>query len=334
MHSFSIIIPFKTGNHYLKTCVESVLVQTYQNFTIFVLTDDSSNEDGAIDYLKSIADSRIEIISSKENLDILANWSRIKEVSTSAFMTILGYDDVLYPNFLEEINKLIISNPLASLYHSHFHYIDKNGLILENCKPIPTKLKSVDYLELALKDKISIMATGYVFRTSDYRILGGINTKYPNLIYADLQLWIDLTEIGYLVTSTKYLFSFRIHASTTKVSKDKILMDSLFIFITYLSIIKLKSEKYKTVISMYAGNYLEQTTKSIAHRLLRTPKDNRNGMSIDDLVSGLKIAAKDLGVAYHPEKIISFKIALLIEKNALLSLLFLLFKRIYKQPVY
>ena len=149
-----------------------------------------------------------------------------------------------------------------------------------------------------------------------------------------MQLWIDLTEIGYLVTSTKYLFSFRIHASTTKVSKDKILMDSLFIFITYLSIIKLKSEKYKTVISMYAGNYLEQTTKSIAHRLLRTPKDNRNGMSIDDLVSGLKIAAKDLGVAYHPEKIISFKIALLIEKNALLSLLFLLFKRIYKQPVY
>lgn len=334
MHSFSIIIPFKTGKQYLLDCIQSVLAQSYSNYQIIVLTDNTSNQDGAIDAVLALGQHKIEIIGSQENLDILGNWARIKEVSKSDYMTILGYDDILYPNFLATINELIHKHPNASLYHTHFNYINKDGAIISACKPLPEQLSSAEYLEMALQDQISIMATGYVFKTADYTKLGGIDTHYPNLIYADLQLWIDLAQIGYLATSSKTAFAFRIHASTTKISKDKILMDALLVFLNYLKKLASISNEYQTVIKQHTGPFLEQTTKSIAHRLLRTAPANRQGLRIKDLAHNLKGRAVELGVEYHPEKIKSFQIAVLIEKSKLLTSLFLFFKSIYKKPIY
>jgi hypothetical protein len=97
---------------------------------------------------------------------------------------------------------------------------------------------------MSLNDQISIMATGYVCKTADYIKIGGIDTRYPNLIYADLQLWIDLIEIKYLVTSPDSCFNFRLHASTTKTSKDKILIEALMVFVSYLMKLKNRNNNY------------------------------------------------------------------------------------------
>jgi glycosyltransferase involved in cell wall biosynthesis len=334
MRSFSIIIPFKTVKHYLSACIESVLAQTYPNYQIIVLTDHTSNDDGSIDYLYALNNPKIEVITDKGTLDILENWSRILTASHCEYMTILGYDDILHPHFLATINLLIDEHNDASLFHTHFEYIDSNGEVLNKCKPLPLKLNSVDYLSMSLNDQISIMATGYVFKTADYIKIGGIDTRYPNLIYADLQLWIDLIDLKHLVTSPDSCFNFRLHASTTKTSKDKTLIEALMVFVNYLTKLKNRSANYKQVINEHAGAFLEQTTKSIAHRLLRTPVDLRQGLTINEIVEKLSVKANEVGVDYNPHAIRSFKMAVLIEKSKLLSWLFLQFKRIYNKPIY
>ena len=334
MRSFSIIIPFKTGKHYLSACIESVLSQTYSNYQIIVLTDQTSNEDGSIDYLYSLNNPKIEVVTDKRTLNILENWSRILTASNCEYMTILGYDDILHPHFLATINQLIDEHKDASLYHTHFEYIDSNGKVLNKCKPLPLKLNSFDYLSMSLKDQISIMATGYVFKTADYVKIGGIDTHYPNLIYADLQLWIDLIALKYLATSPDTCFNFRLHASTTKTTKDKLLLDALIVFVSYLTKLANKSANYKQVINENAGLFLEQTTKSIAHRLLRTPIHIRQGLTINEIVSKLSLKANELEVNYNPYTIHSFKMAVIIEKSKLLSWLFLQFKRLYSKPIY
>ena len=334
MRSFSIIIPFKTGKSYLLECVHSVLAQTYPHYQLIILTDPTSNEDGAIDAIMALQHPAIEIVDSAEHLDILGNWSRIKEVSKSKYMTILGYDDVLYPQFLATIDDLIETHPTASLYHTHFDYINKDGEQLYPCKPLPEKLTGPAYLKMSLQNQISVMATGYVFKTTHYIQVGGIDTQYPNLIYADLQLWIDLAQIGYMATSPAKTFAFRIHASTTKISKDKVLLAALMVFLDYLKSLSKKDTAYQEAVHQYTGAFLEKTTKSIAHRLLRTPTKYRQGLRIQDMVQAISIQAKELGVAYHPEKIKSFAMAQVIEKSEVLSKLFLLFKSIYKKPIY
>ena len=332
-NNFSIIIPFKSGKKYLLDCLHSVLAQDYPHFNIIVLADNTSNIDDSLDAVHAIQNSKISVQVSNQNLDILQNWGRIKDLPKNEYMTILGYDDLLEKKFLSTINELINQNPEASLYHTHFNYINNKSEYIKICQPLPTRLNASEYLEHALNESIDIMATGYVFKSSDYDAIGGIPTQYPNLIYADLQLWLALTKNSYLAVDNSVKFSFRIHESTTKTSKDKILLDAFLLFLDYLNQLKNESSNLARIIEEFGKRFTESTTKAIAHRLLRTPKAIRKGLTIDEMITKIDEKSKLLGIDYAPLQINSIRMAKLIEAIPLLNNLFLLFKKVYKKPV-
>ena len=332
-NNFSIIIPFKSGKKYLLDCLHSVLAQDYPHFNILILADNTSNIDDSLDAVHAIQNSKISVQVSNQNLDILQNWGRIKDLPKNEYMTILGYDDLLEKKFLSTINELINQNPEASLYHTHFNYINNKSEFIKICQPLPTRLNASEYLEHALNESIDIMATGYVFKSSDYDAIGGIPTQYPNLIYADLQLWLALTKNSYLAVDNSVKFSFRIHESTTKTSKDKILLDAFLLFLDYLNQLKNESSNLARIIEENGKKFTESTTKAIAHRLLRTPKAIRKGLTIDEMITKIDEKSKLLGIDYAPLQINSIRMAKLIEAIPLLNNLFLLFKKVYKKPV-
>jgi glycosyltransferase involved in cell wall biosynthesis len=333
LNNFSIIIPFKSGKNYLLDCLHSVLAQDYPHFNILILADNTSNIDDSLDAVHALQNSKISLHVSDQNIDILQNWGRIKDLAKNEYMTILGYDDLLEKTFLSTINELINQNQAASLYHTHFNYINSKSEFIKTCQPLPTRLNVNEYLEHALNETIDIMATGYVFKSSDYDIIGGIPTNYPNLIYADLQLWLALTKKSYLAIDNSAEFSFRIHASTTKTSKDKILLDAFLVFLNYLNQLKNESNTLANIIQENGKKFTESTTKAIAHRLLRTPKALRKGLSINEMIHEIDTKSKLLGINYAPLQINSIRIAILIEAIPLLNHLFLLFKKVYKKPV-
>jgi glycosyltransferase involved in cell wall biosynthesis len=333
INNFSIIIPFKTGKHYLLDCLQSVLAQDYPHFEIIILADITSNTDDALHAISDLNNPKISVLLSDKNLDILQNWGRIKDLDKKEYMTILGYDDILSKGFLSCINNSINTNPDASLYHTHFNYINSNSEAIKKCQPLPTQMTASDYLEYTLKESIDIMATGYVFKSKDYDAIGGIPTSYPNLIYADAQLWIELSKKGHLVVDPTIQFSFRIHSSVTKTSKDKILLDAFILFLDYLKGLKQEADNYKLAIQSNLTAFAESTTKAMAHRLLRTPKMNRQGLTIDKVTNEIAEKCMQMEVSYTPFKIKSIQIARFIETTPLLNELFLLFKRIYKKPV-
>jgi glycosyltransferase involved in cell wall biosynthesis len=333
INNFSIIIPFKTGKHYLLDCLQSVLAQDYPHFEIIILADITSNTDDALHAISDLNNPKISVLLSDKNLDILQNWGRIKDLDKKEYMTILGYDDILSKGFLSCINNSINTNPDASLYHTHFNYINSNSEAIKKCQPLPTQMTASDYLEYTLKESIDIMATGYVFRSKDYDAIGGIPTSYPNLIYADAQLWIELSKKGHLVVDPSIQFSFRIHSSVTKTSKDKILLDAFILFLDYLKGLKQESANFELNIQSNLTAFAESTTKAMAHRLLRTPKMNRQGLTIDKVTNEIAEKCMQMEVSYAPFKIKSIQIARFIETTPLLNELFLLFKRIYKKPV-
>ncbi|MEY4049722.1 MAG: hypothetical protein RL262_556 [Bacteroidota bacterium] len=332
-NNFSIIIPFKSGKKYLLHCLHSVLAQDYPHYNILILADNTSNIDDSLDAVHAIQNSKISVHVSNQNLDILQNWGRIKDLAKNEYMTILGYDDLLEKTFLSTINELINQNPEASLYHTHFNYINSKSEFIKICQPLPTRLNLSEYLEHALNESIDIMATGYVFKSSDYDAIGGMPTQYPNLIYADLQLWLALTKKSYLAVDNSVQFSFRIHASTTKTSKDKVLLDAFLVFLDYLNQLKNESSALASIIEENGKKFTESTTKAIAHRLLRTPKAIRKGLTIDEMITKIDEKSKLLGIDYAPLQINSIRMAKLIEAIPLLNNLFLLFKKVYKKPV-
>lgn len=333
MAKYSIILPVRNGGHYVKKCVSSILSQTYTDFNCIIL--DNSSTDGTLEWLQSLKDDRIGVITTNKSLTIEESWGRIKEVNKNEFITLIGHDDILFPNFLAVIDKLVKSYPDASLYHTHFNFIDANGSKIRACMPMKHRITGYEFLEDFLTILIDSMGTGFVMRSKDYDDLQGISLKYPNLLFADFELWLNLTFKSYLVIAPEKCFAFRKHQSITGTSEDRKLHKALEIFIDFLYSLEQNDVQIKKIIEQFGVQFLLFYCKGFSHRLLRTPLQKREKLTVLDFVEQTKKLAAKLGILhqYKPEHVLSIKLAEIIDRKTILRNLFLFFKKVYAKPI-
>jgi glycosyltransferase involved in cell wall biosynthesis len=332
MSKFSIILPVRNGGNYIKECVNSILGQSYTDFNLLVL--DNCSTDGTSEWIQSLNDSRIKTFPSVKSLTIEENWGRIKEIPKNEFITLIGHDDILNKNYLAEMVALMAKHPDASLYQTHFSYIDPKGARIRDSKTMPEVESAVSFLENFLQKKIDVMGTGFMMRSADYDKLGGI-PPYPNLLFADFELWISLTRISYKATSAQNCFSFRLHQSTTSISPDTKFQQSFEKFIYFLDGLQRENDEFKRIIRENAGEFLLFYCQGLSHRLLRTPKAKRNGLTVKEFVSKCKEYADKLGqgTSFRPGHVSSIRLAILLDSNPFTRSLFLGFKKIVRKPV-
>ena len=65
MINFSVILPVYNGSEFLSEAIDSVLNQTYYNFEL-IIVDDNSNDDSA-QIIKNYDDERIKYFKNKKN---------------------------------------------------------------------------------------------------------------------------------------------------------------------------------------------------------------------------------------------------------------------------
>jgi len=333
MAKYSIILPVRNGGHYVKACVDSILSQTLGDFNFIIL--DNCSTDGTLAWLQSLQDDRIKIIPSNRPLTIEESWGRIKDIEKNEYISLIGHDDLLYPDFLENIDQLITQHPSASLFHTHFNFIDAAGNIIRESKQMNQLLSANELLKGFLLQTIDSMGTGYVMRAVDYDAVGGIPVKYPNLLFADFELWLNIADKGLVAVSPNTCYAFRVHQSTTGTSGDNQLHRALDLYVDFLINQKNQDQEKKEMVLRYGKSLLLYYCKGFSHRLLRTSPAKRNGATVNKFIEETKLMAKRMGVEkdYHPEKIRSIRIAKLIDSSNILSRLFLLFKKLYPKPV-
>lgn len=333
MTKFSVILPVKNGGELLKNCIDSILSQSLQDFNLIVL--DNCSVDGTLEWLQSLKNHRIKIFPSHKPLTIEENWGRIIDVEKNEFITLIGHDDILYPDFLETIDNLIKSYPDATLYHTHFNYINANGDIIRASKPMNFFYNRYEYLKSFLIGSIDSMGTGYVMRSKDYDRLNGIPVKYPKLLFADFELWLNLIFKSYEIVAPERCFAFRLHQGTTAKSQDLELQKALEIFVDFLSSLEDHDNEAKKIIHEFGDQFLLFYCRGLSHRILRTPPEKRGNLTVKDFIAKTKEMSLRLGIQdkYKPEKELSLKMAGYIDSNPLLRKLFLYFKAIYPKPV-
>ncbi len=331
---YSIILPVRNGGSYVKECVHSILSQTLPDFHFQIL--DNCSTDGTREWLESLNDPRITIYPADRSLTIEENWSRITTISKSEFITLIGHDDILDSHYLVTMDQLIAQHPTATLYQTHFRYIDSVGATLRLCKPMDERQNATEFLAFFLNRMIDVMGTGFMMRSADYDALGGIPPVYPNLLFADFELFVNLTDKSYKATAAAECFAFRLHQSTTTTSSDMKFQRAYQKFIEYLDMLSKENPAMKPVITKYALSFISYNCQSLSHRLLRTPKVKREGYHVADFITLNKQFADRLvpGNQFEPEHNFSVKLARQIDSNALTRSLFLAFKKIFSKPVY
>ncbi|MCG2615396.1 glycosyltransferase [Terrimonas sp. NA20] len=332
MARYSIILPVKNGGNYLRECVQSILSQAVNDFELLVLENQST--DNTLDILASFNDQRIKIFPAPTSLTMEDNWHRALSLPKSEFMTLIGHDDILHKNYLCVMQELIAKYPDASLYQTHFRYIDSSGNEIGKCKHMNAVQDPATALSHFLLDKIDLMGTGFMMRSRDFEAAGGM-PMYPNLLFADMELWIRLSRKNFLAVDSQECFSYRKHpAATTSSSSDARFINAFDLLMKYLIGLKHDDPELASVIKRDGVELLRQYCQGITHKVLRTPKSKRETPSVGQLIHTFRQYGKDLcDGKFEPLDYRKIKVGKLIDSNPISHGIFLLFKKIYHKPV-
>lgn len=105
MLDVSIIIPVYNAKQYLDTCLESVLNQTFKNFEVIIVDDNSTDETGKIASLWSAKDDRVCLLKNVGKGVSSARNYGLKNAK-GRFIAFLDVDDVMSPIMIETMVKI------------------------------------------------------------------------------------------------------------------------------------------------------------------------------------------------------------------------------------
>lgn len=202
--SVTIVIPTYNRPDYLKNSLDSALNQTYSDYNIVVL-DNSEDKDSftkkmMVDYCET--NNNISYYQNSETLKMFDNWNRCFFVTKSKYICILHDDDLIYPEYLENIMNVFQSKKCGIIsVFSRFMQTTEDGLIENEVCKHQNKIKRYfcfirkKPMKVGLKDNfrtITAVPTACAFCREDAIRCGGFNVEYhPS---ADL---IFYNKLGY-----------------------------------------------------------------------------------------------------------------------------------------
>jgi len=139
MSKIIVGIPVYNGSDYIRDALKSLQKQTFQDFS--VLISDNCSTDNTREICNKFAnnDDRFSYICQDYNLGAEDNYKYILNQVNSEFFMFLGHDDSLSENFLEVCLNYMDSNPDTSIVSGvPLYYSDKNlkstGVIHNHCQ--------------------------------------------------------------------------------------------------------------------------------------------------------------------------------------------------------
>lgn len=103
----SINIIVYNGLKYIKPCIDSILNQTFKDYEILIL--DNNSTDNSVNYIKENY-SNIKLIENKENLGFAVGHNKMIGMNNSEYVLVTNQDIILESDFLEKIVTFMDSN--------------------------------------------------------------------------------------------------------------------------------------------------------------------------------------------------------------------------------
>ncbi|SHG41336.1 Glycosyl transferase family 2 [Flavobacterium micromati] len=134
---YSIGIPaFKA--RFLEECINSILSQTFWDFELILVNDCSP--DDILSIVHKFNDLRIRYYENEFNTgaeNVIDNWNKCLSYATGDFFILMGDDDKLDPNYLQEFDKLITRFSKLDVFHCKIKIINESSEVigLSNCCP-------------------------------------------------------------------------------------------------------------------------------------------------------------------------------------------------------
>jgi len=114
------------GKKYLKTCIESLLNQTYKNFDIYLI--DNASSDGSSEYVKQNF-PMVKIIRFEKNLGFAKAYNIAIRMIDADYIALLNDDTKAHPKWLEELVKAALEDEKAGALGSLILFLDHPNIV-------------------------------------------------------------------------------------------------------------------------------------------------------------------------------------------------------------
>lgn len=121
----TVIMPVYNSEKYLQQAIESILDQTYKEFSFIIINDGSSDTSAKI--IKKFTDTRILYIENKANKGIVYSLNKGLELAKSKYIVRMDADDICEKNRLKIQYEYMEKNTDVWLLGCSAYKIDKDG---------------------------------------------------------------------------------------------------------------------------------------------------------------------------------------------------------------
>lgn len=204
----------------LERAITSVLAQTDQSFTLYVL--DNQSTDNTEQLCKKLLPAPHQYIRNAENFGMTGNWNQALKTGDAQYLNILHDDDELHPDFVAKVREFIQSNPECALIHTGTDNIDQNSQVIGGkAQAIPSIVTGNDYFAAWLSQKMDFVCPTVIYNREKIPVDLQFADELP--FTADLVFFLQASAFGSVGYIRDRIFRYRVHdGSTTSTLRDKI----------------------------------------------------------------------------------------------------------------
>ncbi len=234
MSSVDVVIPCYRYGHFLRECVESVLMQDVSDLRVLIIDDASPDNTEEVGKALAAEDARVTFSRHDVNKGHIATYNEGIEWVAADFMLLLSADDYLLPGSLRRAIDLIASDQRVGfvfgnavlntdgvrsgrMWNSAMR-VDANGIAV---------LEGAEFIRIcAQQGATNVVPTATaVVRSQLLKRLGGYRAELPHT--GDLEMWLRFavhSSVGFLAFEQAV---YRMHGHNMSLSyqRDKWLPD-------------------------------------------------------------------------------------------------------------
>lgn len=170
----TVVIPLYNKADCIATALDSVLVQTYQDFEVIVVDDGS--RDGGAAVVEGYTDPRIRLIR-QANAGVSAARNKGIAEAKGEYVAFLDADDEWLPEYLEVQTQLIEKYPLCDVFATNYQFRGPSGNMVPTIlRRLPSKdedFELTNYFEVAYSSHPPLWTSAVMVRKAALDSVGG-----------------------------------------------------------------------------------------------------------------------------------------------------------------
>lgn len=208
----SVLLPVHNGEDYISFAIESVLNQSFKDFELVIVNDESTDNTKSIIEKYSEKDNKIVLINLKKQQSLADVLNIGISNCKGEYIARLDHDDEMYPGRLESQFEFMKKNPKVVVCGGQVDLIDESGKVTgERRYPLDNKdLKRNIFLVSPFAHPAVLM------KKESLKKVGGYNLGLKKV--EDIMLWFKLAKEGEFANVEEKVLKYRIRKGSESLN--------------------------------------------------------------------------------------------------------------------